>query len=301
VSRIAYVNGRYLPHAHATVHIEDRGYQLADGVYEVCEVRGGVLIDERRHLARLHRSLDALAIAPPMGDAALGIVLRETVRRNRVRDGMVYLQVTRGVARRDHAFPDPPVKPALVVTARSIDPAKGEASAATGIAVVTMPDIRWGRVDIKTVALTPNVLAKQAARAAGSREAWLVDADGFVTEGASTNAWIVTAAGELVTRRADHHILGGVTRLTLMDLARTERLAVVERPFTVAEAKAAREAFITAATTLVMPVVTIDGAPVGDGRPGPLAARLRAQFHTAAERSSGMSQPALAERRSPVI
>jgi D-alanine transaminase len=301
VSRIAYVNGRYVFHGEATIHVEDRGYQLADGVYEVCEVRGGCLIDEGRHLARLHRSLEALRIDPPMRDAALRVVLRETIRRNRVQDGMVYLQVTRGVARRDHAFPDPPVKPALVVTAKGLDRAKGEAMAAAGVSVITVPDIRWGRVDVKTVALTPNVLAKQAAREAGAREAWFVDRDGFVTEGASTNAWIVTAAGALVTREADHHILGGVTRLTLMDLARVEGLEVTERPFTVAEAKSAREAFLTAATTLVMPVVTIDGMPVGDGRPGPLARRLRAHFHTAAERSPGEIQAALAEKPSPVI
>jgi D-alanine transaminase len=301
VSRIAYVNGRYVPHAEAVVHIEDRGYQLADGVYEVCEVCGGALIDETRHLARLRRSLDALRIAPPMADATLRIVLREIIRRNRVRGGMVYLQVTRGVARRDHAFPDPPVRPSLVVTAKSLDPARGEAMAAAGIAVITVPDIRWGRVDIKTVALTPNVLAKQAAREAGAREAWFVDGDGFVTEGASTNAWIVTAAGELVTRQADHHILGGVTRRTLMDLARSEGLAVVERPFTVAEARAAREAFISAATTLVMPVISIDGAPVGDGRPGPLARRLRAQFHTVAERMPAGAAAALAENPPPGI
>jgi D-alanine transaminase len=218
-----------------------------------------------------------------------------------LQDGMVYLQVTRGVARRDHAFPDPAVKPSLVVTAKSLDPAKGEASAAAGVAVITVPEIRWGRVDIKTTALTANVLAKQAAREAGAREAWFVDAAGVVTEGASTNAWIVTAAGELVTRQADHHILGGVTRLTLMDLARTEGLTVVERPFTVAEAKAAREVFLTAATTLVMPVVAIDGRPVGEGRPGPLAARLRAHFHTVAERSPASPAAALAEGPSPVI
>ncbi|HVV91892.1 MAG TPA: D-amino-acid transaminase [Hyphomicrobiales bacterium] len=301
MSRIAYVNGRYLPHGQAMVHIEDRGYQLADGVYEVCEIRGGALIDATRHLARLHRSLGELRIAPPMSDAALAVVLRETIRRNRVRDGMVYLQVTRGVAPRDHAFPDPPVKPSLVVTAKSLDVARGEASAVAGVSVVTVPEIRWGRVDIKTTALTANVLAKQAAREAGAREAWFVDVDGFVTEGASTNAWIVTPAGELVTRRADHHILGGVTRLTLMDVARAEGLSVVERPFSVAEARAAREAFLTAATTLVMPVIRIDGAPVGDGRPGPVATRLRARFHTVAERSPAGPAGPLAEGPSPGI
>src|SRR5471032_1699356 len=199
MSRIAYVNGRYLPRAQAIVSIEDRGYQFADGVYEVCEVRGGRLIDERRHMARLDRSLNELRIARPMSPAALSIVLRETVRRNRVRDGVVYLQVTRGVARRDHAFPAPDTKPAIVVTARNHDSEKNEKVAAEGIGVITVPENRWDRVDIKTVALLPNVLAKQAAREAGAKEAWFVDKQGYVTEGSSTNAWIVTRDGKVVT------------------------------------------------------------------------------------------------------
>src|SRR5476651_2091352 len=192
MSRIAYVNGRYLPHARATIGIEDRGFQFADGVYEVCEVKGGRLVDERRHMARLDRSLNELRIARPMSPAALSIVLRETVRRNRVCDGIVYLQITRGVARRDFAFPPADTKASVVVTARSNDLAHLEQLAVDGIAVVTVPDIRWQRVDIKSVALLPNVLAKQTARDQGAREAWLVDAKGFVTEGASSNAWIVT-------------------------------------------------------------------------------------------------------------
>ena len=285
MARIAYVNGRYRRHREAMVHVEDRGYQFADGVYEVCEVRGGRLVDERRHLARLKRSLDELRIDLPMSPAALGIVLRETVRRNRVRDGLVYLQVTRGVARRDHAFPPAGTAPAMVVTARSLDPARGERTAAEGIAVITVPDTRWARVDIKSVSLLPNVLAKQAAREMGAREAWFVDAEGFVTEGSSSNAWIVTAGGEVVTRPADHSILNGISRAVVRDAVAAQGLTLVERAFTTTEAWAAREAFVTAASQIVQPVVRIDGKPVGDGRPGPVATGLRREFHRHAELS----------------
>ncbi len=281
--RFAYVNGRYVPYAAAQVHVEDRGYQFSDGVYEVCEVRDGRLVDERRHLDRLDRSLSELRIALPIARSALGVVLRETARRNRVRDGLIYLQVTRGVARRDHGFPPPGTRPSLVVTARALDQAKQSALAESGIAVLTLPDDRWSRVDIKSVSLLPNVLARQAARDAGAREAWLVDADGFVSEGASTNAWIVTRSGRVVTRPAEFGILRGITRTVVLEVAAKQRLAVEERPFTVAEAYEAREAFATAATQIVMPIVTIDGKPVGDGKPGPVARGLRTRFHETAE------------------
>jgi D-alanine transaminase len=283
MSRIAYVNGRYVPHRDAAVHVEDRGYQFADGVYEVCEVTGGRLVDERRHLQRLVRSLSELDIALPMSLAALGLVMRETVRRNRVRHGLVYLQVTRGVARRDFLFPPKSVRPAVVVTARSLDRDRIEQTAREGIAVVTVPDNRWARVDIKSVALLPNVLAKEAARAAGVREAWFVDADGFVTEGASSNAWIVTRDGVLVTRPAAYGILRGVTRGVLLDLVAAQNLAFEERKFSVAEAYAAREAFVTSASQRVMPVTSIDGRPVGNGAPGLLASALRRDFAGYAE------------------
>jgi D-alanine transaminase len=285
MSRIVYVNGRYRPHGEAMVHVEDRGFQFSDGVYEVCEVRGGRLVDERRHMARLKRSLDALRMPLPMSLAALGIVLRETVRRNRVRDGIVYLQVTRGAARRDHAFPAAGTVPGIVVTARTLDPARGERIAADGIAVITVPDNRWGRVDIKSVSLLPNVLAKQAAREQGAREAWFVDAQGFVTEGSSSNAWIVTAGGAVVTRPADHGILSGIARAVVLDAVAAQGLTLVERAFTTKEAQAAKEAFVTAASQIVQPVVRIDGKPVGDGRPGPVAAALRREFHRHAELS----------------
>ena len=291
MSRVAYVNGRYLTHRDAAVHIEDRGYQFADAVYEVCEVKCGRLIEERRHMLRLKRSLSELAMPAPTSEAALGVVLREVVRRNRVADGIVYLQVTRGVAPRNHAFPAPAVEPTVVVTARKIDRALGDKRAKDGVAVITLAENRWARVDIKTVSLLPNVLAKQMAREAGAFEAWFVDRDGFVTEGASTNAWIVTGDKTLVTRPADFGILRGISRSVILDLAGCRGIRVEERCFTVAEALAAREAFVTAASTLVMPVVRIDGRPIGDGKPGRLATELRARFHEVAETSPAWSTP----------
>jgi len=283
MSRIAYVNGRYLARRDAMVHVEDRGYQFADGVYEVCEVRCGRMVDERRHMARLQRSLNELRILLPMSHAALGVILRETIRRNRVHDGIVYLQVTRGVARRDHAFPPPGTCPSVVVTARNLDVAGNERAASEGIAVITMPDTRWQRVDIKSTSLLPNVLAKQAARERGAKEAWLVDRDGLVTEGSSSNAWIVTAAGCVLTRPAESGILRGITRSVLLDVITAQGLTLKERPFTVAEAYAASEAFITGASQTVMPVVRIDAHTIADGKPGSVATTLRRNFHRFAE------------------
>jgi D-alanine transaminase len=283
MSRIAYVNGRYLPMRSAMVHIEDRGYQFGDGVYEVCEAREGRLIDERRHLARLRRSLDALRIRAPMSPKALRVVLREVIARNRIGYGIVYLQVTRGVARRDHAFPAPEVPPSFVVTARPLNSRRNEALAAAGIAVISVPDNRWDRVDIKTIGLLPNVLARQAAIEQGARDAWFVDKDGAVTESASANAWIVTQAGAVVTRPADHGILRGITRTVLFDVVKAQGLIVEERAFTLDEARAAREAFVTAASQIVLPVVRIDGHVIGDGKPGPIATALRREFHRYAE------------------
>ncbi len=276
MSRIAYVAGQYLSHRQAAVHIEDRGFQFADGVYEVIAVNGGRLVDEAPHLTRLHRSLAELRIAPPIGDAALKIVIREIVRRNGVNTGIVYLQITRGAAPREHAFPKA-AKPTLVVTARRSrppDPRLGR----DGIAIITIPDIRWQRCDIKSVALVANVLGKQAAREKGAYEAWQVDRAGQVTEGTSTNAWIVTGDGTVVTRAADTAILNGVTRLAILAIIRREGYRLIERAFTVDEAKAAREAFLTSATAELLPVVRIDDSPVGEGRPGPLGQKLRAAY-----------------------
>jgi D-alanine transaminase len=283
VTRIVYVNGRYLPYMEAAVHAEDRGFQFADAVYEVCEVKGGRLVDETRHIARLARSLAELKIAEPMAQGALSRVLRETIRRNRVRDGILYLQVSRGAGPRDFLFPSADVQPTVVCLARSVSARRLEAAAEVGIGVMTMPDPRWDRCDIKTVMLLPATLAKEAARAEGAKEAWFVDDDGFVTEGASSNAWIVDGEGRLITRPTDNRILRGVTRTTLIDVLKREGIELVERAFTVDEARTAREAFITSATNIVMPVVRIDGRPIGNGAPGLLTQRLRSEFHTSAE------------------
>ena len=284
MSRIAYVNGRYVPHSGACVHIEDRGYQFADGVYEVCEIWNRQVVDETRHLDRLERSLRELGIRMPTARSALKIVVREVVRRNRVRDGIVYLQVTRGVAPRDHAYPPADTRPSLVVTAKNIARAKGERMAEEGVGVITLPENRWERVDIKSIGLLPNAIAKQKAKEAGAREAWFVDRDGYVTEGASTTAWIVTADGTLVTRPNGTDILPGITRVTATEVARRAGLRVEERKFSVVEAKAAKEAFMTAASTVVMPIVAIDGDLVADGRSGQVARSLRAAFHDVAEK-----------------
>ena len=277
MSRIAYVDGVYRPHGEAAVHIEDRGYQFADGVYEVVAVRGGKLIDEALHLARLRRSLVEVRIEGTLGDAPLKFVLREVIRRNGVVNGSVYLQITRGVAPRDHPFPKAAVQPVLVVTAKRSRPANPKV-AEDGVGVITIPDIRWERCDIKTIALIGNVLGKQQAREAGAYEAWMVDDEGNVTEGTSTNAWIVTADNLVVTRAAGNEILNGVTRQALLAIIRREGYQVAERPFTVDEAKVAREAFLTSTTSDVMPVVMIDGQPVANGVPGLLTQKLREDY-----------------------
>ncbi len=278
MTRIAYVNGRFVPKSGAAVHIEDRGYQFADAVYEVWAIFGGKLADPEGHFERLERSLAELRIPMPMSAAALTVVLKQTVRRNRISEGLVYLQVSRGVATRDHAFPAEGTPPAVVITVSRVDREASEARAAKGVSVVTTPENRWGRCDIKTVGLLPNAMAKQKAREVGAVEAWFVDDLGLVTEGASSNAWIVDADGILRTRDTNANILRGVTRLSLIDVARAAGLKVEERPFTPQEALEASEAFITGAGTLVLPVVSVDGRPVGAGVPGPVAARLRALY-----------------------
>ncbi|SMH48135.1 D-amino-acid transaminase [Mesorhizobium australicum] len=282
--RIAYVNGRYVPHRDAAIHIEDRGYQFADGVYEVCEVARGNLMDMTRHLDRLDRSLRELRIGWPMHRSALVMVMREVVTRNGVTNGLVYVQVTRGVASRDFVFPDKTV-PAVVVTAKKVDPALAARRAETGIKVITLPESRWDRVDIKSVGLLPNVLAKQAAKEAGAQEAWFVDAEGNVKEGGSSNAWIITKDGCLVTRPAEHGILRGITRTTLFEVAAKLGLKIEERGFSVDEAKAAREAFISSATTIAMPVVEVDGSPIANGHPGSVVQSLRQAFFDVAEKT----------------
>lgn len=283
--RIAYVNGRYVRHGDAMVHIEDRGYQLADGVYEVCEVRHGVIVDLTRHLDRLNRSLGELRIAWPMARAALIVVIRETLRRNHVRNGMFYLQITRGVARRDHVFPADGTPSSVVVTAKSTDQSLIAKKNAKGIKAITVRDNRWDRVDIKSVGLLPNVLARQQAKEAGAQEAIYIDHNGMVKEGAATNVWIVDHDGNLVTRPAEHGILRGITRTTLMDVAAKLGVTIVERFFSVEEMMAAREVFITAATSICFPVVSIDAETIANGHPGSMSQKIREAFFDVAEKT----------------
>lgn len=274
--RIAYVNGRYVPHGEASVHVEDRGFQFADGVYEVVTVVGGRLADEEGHLARLGRSLNELRIPWPVRPAVLKAIMREVVRRNGAENALLYVQVNRGVAPRDFRFPANP-KPSLVLTCRRTR-FQTARQLAEGVACVTVPDIRWLRRDIKSVALLAQVLAKQKAVEEGAFEAWQVDPDGTVTEGSSSNAWIVTADGVLVTRPASNLILNGITRQSILRLAGDLQIRFEERPFTVEEAYAAREAFISSASSFALPVTKLDGRIIGDGTPGPLCRRLRQAY-----------------------
>ncbi|MGA9657930.1 MAG: D-amino-acid transaminase [Asticcacaulis sp.] len=285
--RIAYVNGVYQALSEARVSVEDRGYQFADAVYEVWSVFDGRLADQEGHLNRLERSLGELSIAMPLRRQALLVVLNEVIRRNRLREGMVYLQISRGVAPRDHVFPQG-VTPAIVITAKPVDREAAAQKAAQGIKAMSAPDNRWGRCDIKTVGLLPNVLAKQAAKEQGASEVIFVDADGFVTEGGSTNVYMVTRDGLIKTRPLSANILPGVTRLNLLPLMAAHGYELREEAFTLAEAKAASEVFITAATSLIMPVVAIDHADIGSGKPGPVSQSLREAYIDHARRTAGV-------------
>ena len=274
---VAYVDGVYLPLRAARVSVQDRGFQLGDSAYEVWAVRGGRLFDPAEHMTRLTRSLMELRIAAPMSETALFAVMRETARRNHVRDGIVYVQISRGAASRDHAFPVG-VRPTLVITAKNLDRDAIAARAENGIKIVPLPEARWARRDIKSVNLLPNLLARQQAKQAGAFEAWFVDSAGYVTEGTASTAWIVAADGALRTRPLSNDLLHGVTRAAILRLARQRQMQIAERAFTVAEAQGAREAFISSASNAAVPVVAIDGVPVGEGRPGPVAAALRAAY-----------------------
>jgi D-alanine transaminase len=276
MARIAYVNGHYRPLRDAAVALEDRGYQFADGVYEVIKVLSRRPRDLERHLERLARSLDALDIRPPMPRRALESVLQETLRRNRMPDALLYVQITRGVAPRNHLFPKS-ARPSLVITVRRpVFPSARERE--EGVGVITHPDLRWGRCDIKSINLLPNVLARQSAAAAGCREAWLIDQEGRVTEGSASNAYIVDAAGRLTTHPLDARILGGVTRSVVLELARGDGLEVVERPFSLDEAYTAREAALSSTISWLLPVTAIDGRPVSNGMPGHVVRRLMALY-----------------------
>ncbi|WP_419757449.1 D-amino-acid transaminase [Acidisoma sp.] len=278
MSRIAYVNGRYLPLAAAQVRVEDRGFQFGDGVYEVVHLHRGRFTDEDKHLNRLGRSLGELRIPWPLSRAALGGIIREVVARNRLHaNGLVYIQVTRGAARRDHVFPAATTRPTLVVTARTLAPYPRDVDA-WATTIITGPDQRWDRCDIKTVNLLPNVLAKQAAREAGAFETAMVDGDGMITECASSNLWIVDERGQLRTRPLGHEILPGCTRAALAELLAGERVTLSETAFSLEELRRAREVFLTSATSFVRPVIRVDGTPVEDGKVGPITRRLFAAF-----------------------
>lgn len=279
--RISYVNGRYVRHHDAAVHIEDRGYQFADAVYEVIAIVDSRMLDEEFHLTRLERSLREIRMGMPFTREIFRLRVAELLRRNRLRKGSLYLQVSRGVAPRDHRLP-PSARPSVVMTLRPMRP-PSRAMLEAGIAVVTCPDIRWKRPDIKSVALLPNILARDAAVRGGAYEAWQVDGDGMVTEGSSTNAWIVTRDGALVTHPPDTAILNGVTRLVILELAAERDLTVEERPFSVSEALDAAEAFITSTTSFVLPVTVIDGNRIGDGKPGPVTCALVERYAKHAE------------------
>ena len=273
MSRIAYIDGCYQPLNEPAVMVEDRGYQFADGVYEVCAIRNGHLMDEIEHLERLDYSLSELNIPLPMARGALQIVMRETVRRNRVRNGILYIQVSRGVAPREHSYGDD-VRPVITVTARPTDPAKRQYVLDHGIEVITVPDQRWARCDIKSISLLPNVLARQAARNAKVQEAWQIDTNGLVTEGGATNAWIVDAQGRLRTRPAANDILNGIIRQVLIGLVADMDIEFVEEAFSLDDALEAQECFSTASTLAVFPVISIDGKQIGSGKPGPVSLAL---------------------------
>jgi len=285
MSRIAYVNGRYLPHAEARVHVEDRGYQFSDGIYEYIAFYNRTLLDADLHLKRLERSLRELQIALPVSLAALTIIMRELISRNGRDDGGLYMQVTRGVARRDHPFPKN-TKPALVMTVCAAKLPK-EHEVKNGVTVITLPDLRWARRDIKSVSLLANVMAKQEAAKKQAREAWLVEDGVTVSEGSVSNAYIVTKSGEIVTHPLDEHILGGVTRDVVLKLARKAGIKVAERSFNTVEMKEAAEAFLTSTSANILPVVTIDDAPVGSGKPGTITRRLQGIYAAHIFRQTG--------------
>jgi len=276
MGRISYVNGRYVSHYDAVVHIEDRGYQFADGVYEVVTIVAGRLVDMDPHFERLARSLCEMKIKWPITRRVLVLIMRELIKRNRLENGILYMQITRGVAPRDHKFPID-VRPSLIMTTKRID-FSAEKKQIVGVKVISIPDERWTRCDIKTISLLPNCLGKQKAAEVGAYEAWQVDQDGFVTEGTSSNAWIVTQNGHMLTRSPTNAILNGVTRLSLIKIAQEEGIVLEERGFTIEDAHQAREAFATSATSFVTPVINIDGKPVGDGTPGALTRQLIAWY-----------------------
>lgn len=275
MSRTVYVNGDYVPEEEAKISVFDRGFLFADGVYEVCSVLDGKLIDNAAHLARLQRSLNEISMALPCTLEEIEAAELELVRLNELSEGMVYFQVTRTSKDRDFYFPKDATS-SLVMFTQVMNLSKNPA-AEKGLSVITMPDLRWERRDIKTLQLLYPSLAKTEAKNKGADDAWLVE-DGFVTEGSSNNAWIILQDGTIVTRQLSHEILHGITRRSIIKLAELHQLKIEERPFTVDEVKHAREAFVSSATTFVMPVVKIDGTQIGDGKPGELTKKLRSIY-----------------------
>ncbi|MCB1530252.1 MAG: D-amino-acid transaminase [Rhodospirillales bacterium] len=284
--RISYVNGQYVPYNDACVHIEDRGYQFADGIYEVIGCIHGKLADETGHLDRMERSLSEMQMDMPVPRRILQFILREVLRRNKLKNANLYIQVTRGRARRDFKFPAPETPQSLVVIA---NPFKFDDSPTiqSGVRVITLPDIRWKRRDIKTIALLPQCLAKQKAIDSGVYDAWMVDPDGFVTECSASNAWIVTKDRKLVTRSVSNDILRGVTRTAIQHLCREMNLTIEERAFTPEEAYDAIEAFASSATALITPVIEIDGHKIGDGKPGDVTRNIYAEYRAYADGLKG--------------
>lgn len=288
MSRISYVNGFYQRHDDAFVHVEDRGYQFADGVYEVCAVLGGHVLDFEGHWARLLRSLDGLNIPLRVEKRPFAVILDQVIRRNRLKDGIVYFQMTRGVASRDHAIGHSPI-PTLVVTAKRLDFKEKAYLARYGVGAVSTPDMRWSRCDIKSISLLPNTLVKEVARRRRAYEAWMVGEDDVVHEGSSTNIWIVDSAGVLRTHPLSDQILGGITRDSLCHLAKGLGYEVEERAFTLEEARSAREAFISSSTNFVMPVVELDGQSIGNGQPGDVTLTLCAAYWEYVQQQTGIN------------
>lgn len=286
--RFAYANGNFVRHSAAHIHIEDRGFQFADGVYEVVALIGNKWADERGHLDRLERSLKEISISMPVSREALRMLMRELARKNRIQNGNVYIQITRGRARRDFKFPGADTRPSLVMTASPFK-FNGNSNVIKGARAISVPDIRWKRPDIKSISLLPQVLAKQSAAEKRAYEAWMVDANGYVTEGSSSNAWIVKG-DKIITRPADNAILRGVTRTALAKICADLQIAFEERAFTLDEAYEADEAFNTGAVALIVPIIELDDHKIGSGQPGPVARRLYEEYRAYANGERGQQQ-----------
>lgn len=283
--RFAFVNGSYIRHNDATIHIEDRGLQFSDSVYEVIAFINGKMADETGHIDRLERSLSELGIHMPVTRNGLKFIMRELLRRNRLRNAMIYIQVSRGATKRDFEFPQD-IPSSLIITARLLR-YDSSVNVKNGVTVITVPDLRWKRRDIKTTMLLGQVLAKQEAIESGAYDAWMVDEDGFVTEASASNAWIVTKDGTLVTRNVTTDILRGVTRTALEKITKDLNIKFEERPFTPEEAYEGQEAFNTAASALIVPVISVNDHVIGTGKPGPITRKIYDEYRAYADGQRG--------------